>query len=155
MNPEQVVNWINNEVMRNTVYHNHKENMAWVATALFVTGSIKIGNVLSSITKCCDRIIASVLFFGFAMCAVWFICWQFKNRFVAKRKVEGLLRTIPFLPTLEERQWVINSEWLLPRFVVRNIRKESRLRQIFHSSEWASYGVILISIIAFYIFILG
>ncbi len=87
-----IINWLNNEVMRLQVYHNHKETMAWVATALYVSGAFTLGwYFIDKDINCCQRyivIIAGVVITGLAY---WFVCWQFSNRRDAASKVRRLI----------------------------------------------------------------
>jgi len=40
----EYIHWLQNEIEVQTVYHNHKETMAWVATALYIPSIIVAGN---------------------------------------------------------------------------------------------------------------
>jgi len=120
MNTEQVINWLTSEAMRNTTYHNHKENMAWVATALYLTGSIAGGFTLNNT----NDYLAIILFILISFGAFFFVNWQFCKRWLAAAKVEALIRTIAsFGQTApKDLDWTIDDDNKLPKFVVKNIQ---------------------------------
>jgi hypothetical protein len=85
------ISFLNSEIMRNQVYHNHKENMAWVATALYVSGSFILGLQLQGIVCGWQKAIAIVIASVITGLAVYFVCWQFKNRRIAASRVKRLI----------------------------------------------------------------
>jgi len=84
------MNFINSELMRNAVYHNHKENMAWVATALYISGAFILGFNLDcaidwqKATTIFGAIVITLLTF-------LFVDWQFDKRSIAVSRGKRLL----------------------------------------------------------------
>jgi uncharacterized membrane protein len=70
-------------------YHNHKENMAWVATAFYVGGIAYIVNALRRLTcnDCSWRTTFTALVILAGVLALLFVCWQFKRRQEATKRV--------------------------------------------------------------------
>jgi hypothetical protein len=109
----KVASFITSQIAYKTAYHNHKENMAWVATALYVP-SIIVGS-----QACCkihfhgchwiitELIITVVMLL--AACLIFkFVCTQFRLRWNAADDVEGLRRAHAYLCTVTK---VSSAEW--------------------------------------------
>ena len=91
---DNTISWLNNEIMRTTVYHNHKENMAWVATALYISGAITLGSYINGSCSFGDKTAVLLVALVVTTCAGAFIKWQFKKRRVAAHRVRGLIKSI-------------------------------------------------------------
>jgi len=70
-------------------YHNHKENMAWVATAFYVGGIAYIVNALRrfACNDCSWRTTFTALVILAGVLAILFVHWQFKRRQEAADRV--------------------------------------------------------------------
>ncbi len=77
MNKDSIINWINNEIMRNQVYHDHKETMMWVATAFHVSGVITLGFLLRENGDCVVKITATTFAVVATVLMMIFVHWQF------------------------------------------------------------------------------
>lgn len=145
---DNVINWINNEIMRNQVYHNHKENMAWVATAFYITGAIILGIHLNN---CDNKLIASIVALVVTGLAMWFVCWQFGKRQVAARRVKGLIKTAISLckkdyPNLK---WYVKERYLYPIFINDNIDSEHKQKDDLWVSKIISLSAMVTAFIIF------
>jgi hypothetical protein len=89
----ETLNWINNETMRNQEYHNHKENMSWVATVLYTSSAFLLGSQLKGVEswKLALGIIMWVVVTGLAY---FFVYWQFKHRKIAAERVRSLIEIV-------------------------------------------------------------
>jgi len=85
------MSFITSELMRTQVYHNHKENMAWVATALYISGMLIIGLRLNGISLCYQKVLIIVAALAITGLAFWFVCWQFGNRKRADSRARCLI----------------------------------------------------------------
>ena len=93
MNNQEILDWISNETMRNQVYHDHKENMAWVATALYISGAFILGWQFRDINACWQKAIVIIIAVIITGLVYWFVCWQFNNRGLAASRVKKLIET--------------------------------------------------------------
>ena len=151
------ISWLNDETMRNTVYHNHKENMAWVATALYLTGAFTLGWHLKDIADSCEKTIASLAALSITGLAVWFVCWQFKKRRFASYRCRGLIQATVDLckEDYKELDWVVQNNHLYPNFISKYISSYSEQAAKAKEDQWKSEAISLLAIgIAFIIFII-
>jgi hypothetical protein len=163
MNTDQIINWLNIEATRIQNYHDHKENMAWVATVLYITGAITTAFYFNTITVSTDKIIAIILLMFVSIGAVSFVNWQFRNRWKAAIKVECLIRTTAKLLKNPEKQipedkWEIDDDLILPAFVLESMDSTRKRRigiGIYFFSEIISYAIMLVAAIVFIILIIG
>ena len=89
-------NWIQSEITRLSSYHDHKETMAWVATALYVpliaSAGIYLGPLILSNTI---KQIAFTVGALFLTIFIWmFINMQFTYRWYTAGKVKGAMRAL-------------------------------------------------------------
>ena len=84
------INLLNNEITRNQAYHDHKETMAWVATAFYISGMFILGWQLD-INNCWQKVIAIVVAVIITSFAYWFVIWLFNNRRIAASRVKELI----------------------------------------------------------------
>jgi len=90
-NVERHLTWINTEILKYNSYHDHKETMAWLATAFYVTGAITLGVLLSNFQVCVRIFIAVGI--AFAAYLFWFfVNMQFRNRWLASDFQLGLMK---------------------------------------------------------------
>ena len=85
-----VIDWLSNEAMLRQVYHDHKENMAWVATVLYLTAAISVGFMIRTHIASYSKALVIILFLIVTICAAGFIYWQFSKRLRAAQTVEAL-----------------------------------------------------------------
>lgn len=106
------MSFVNSEIMRNQVYHNHKENMAWVATSLYISGALIFGWNLNDIVFCCQKAIVIIVALSITGLAFCFVCWQFNNRKIAASRVKELIDTAKKLCPQDgnnELEWYFKS----------------------------------------------
>lgn len=119
---DNVINWINNEIMRNQIYHDHKESMIWASFSLYLSGAVALilwlNNTNANLNKC--GLITGIIIA--TATAVIYIFWQWFNRELAGGKVEGLTHTITVLhqsqSMLGNLDWTFDEDSKLPRFVL-------------------------------------
>jgi hypothetical protein len=129
MDTNQIIQWLTSETNRNSDYHNHKETMAWLATALYLTGIITAGLSLNQLHGIVWKIIATIIFGIVTLITIWFINWQFKNRDIARLKVKYLIKTAlkllePAYPELWQKDF--DDHWLLPNYILNKIPESDR-----------------------------
>lgn len=64
--------WLASMINNRQSYHNHKETMAWVITALYVPGIVYLGYIESQIRRGAWEVLVGVLIF-----LAWFCVWKF------------------------------------------------------------------------------
>lgn len=144
-----LITWLNNEIIRNQHYHNHKETMAWLATVLYLTGTITLSSKINGLSSC-DKTLAIILFILTSVGAYSFISWQFDNRWKAARKIAALIHTYTLLEANPKQtiDLTFNKDHALPEFVVKNLPDENLLTDRAFS-EFTSYGIMLLALIWF------
>lgn len=124
--------WLSREIDRNATYHNHKETMAWTATAFYIPGIIVLGHYAGRIAVYWWQYrIFDVLFLIALFLVALFISMQFRNRWLAARRVEGLIRALTRLSggwVPLEKDWVIESKKLYPIFIEQEIPDKGQLK---------------------------
>ena len=159
MNRAEMVSWLNNEVMRNQVYHNHKENMAWGATALYVTGAIALGATLGSAkvlgSEGCNRLVVLILAVVASVIAVFFVQWQFNQRRKASCMVDKLMIYLTRLHGKDhdrpEECWRVKSGEVYPDFILEMTPsgRAGRFDDKWWQSELPSYAIMALALHAF------
>ena len=88
------IEWLRQEIDYYGRYHDHKETMAWAATAFYIVGILTLSSYLGSITHGDWRILPAIFtaLSGFLMFR--FIYWQFRRRWVASVKVYRYKQTL-------------------------------------------------------------
>ena len=145
MNTEQVVNWLTNETMRNTAYHNHKESMAWAATAFYISGILTMAFLSKDTSECVVKVLATTFTVVVLIGIYCFTIMQFNNRWVAAGRVEGLIRTIGDIAKGDEPSnmvWVREEGKLYPKCVEDRIPAITRFNSSRMLVEIPSYAVI-------------
>lgn len=81
--------WINTEIDKNETYHNHKETMAWTATAVWLTAS---GYLYVNIPTWLwgERVLFSLVYTIMAGLTIWFASTQFDWRWKAADRTTAL-----------------------------------------------------------------
>ncbi|MEL7562034.1 hypothetical protein [Dehalogenimonas sp. 4OHTPN] len=130
-NPHQVLNdryiqWFQSEIESQTAYHNHKETMSWVVTALYIPSILVAGNYigehnLSFLRNPCCFILALLL-------ASVFVTMQFRSRHVSAKTIAALMELVNEIESgqlnlndADSRQFVTIKFW--PKFVDDRIHK--------------------------------
>jgi len=93
--------WVLHERECQGTYHNHKETMAWVATALYIPGVMALGYYASRIDGWFQSFPLWVPFIVLAVLVSLFVEIQFRNRWKAAETVAGLIRVAGQLLTGE------------------------------------------------------
>lgn len=132
MNVETIINWMNNETMRSSVYHDHKENMMWAGFALYLSGftalAVWLNGENTQISYKGWWYTGTAVITAFT---IFFLWWQFYNREIAGNKVEGLIRVTNEL--LQEKfnfswdAWYFNKRLKLPKFIADNVPNHLRI----------------------------
>jgi len=81
--------WLQHRIDYNGNYHNHKETMAWLATALYLTGIMVIAFEARPIADECwvNKILFSLFFVVSGLFILCFVKWQFDRRWTAHERV--------------------------------------------------------------------
>jgi hypothetical protein len=87
------LNWLNHEHQIYENYHNHKEMMAWIATAFYAPSIITIGFVVSKVSLLADILLTAGLVIA-AYIVLVFINMQFRKRWFASDATAVLMRLI-------------------------------------------------------------
>ena len=155
MNMDNVINWISNETMRNTVYHNHKENMAWVATALYISGAITLGLYINGSCSFGDKTAVLLVALVVTACAGAFIKWQFDKRRLAAYRVSGLIRAAIDLCRDGSLGWRLKERYRYTYFISKHICSDKPAIEDQWKSETLSYATMGIAFNVFFFLILN
>jgi len=86
---ERSIEWTLSETHKWQNYHDHKERMAWTATAFFVTGIVTVGFILTN-APIVARILVTIGILLVGYMILIFINMQFRMRWRASDNIEGL-----------------------------------------------------------------
>jgi hypothetical protein len=91
--------WLNSRISAETAYHNHKETMAWVATALYLPTIVGLGYWISTCNPSWQiKLVLSILILvGFIVFLCLFINVQLAERWKAAARNEMLTNEIKSL----------------------------------------------------------
>ena len=156
---EKYLSWIIPQIQYYGTYHNHKETMAWVATAFYIPGIITLGYYVPDVPTCW-LLLPIFLLFSILTTLTWcFVMMQFRNRWEAHFIVVGLMRVAANLcekkesrPDGEEYKITCGERW--PIFIAREIevakrQKANTVDSDKMSTERVSYiAIILATLIA-------
>ena len=154
--------WIIHERECQGTYHNHKETMAWAATAFYIPGIIALGYNASLIGKLCQYLPLYTPFIVLCILVLIFVGIQFCNRWKAAETVAGLIRVAAQLLngelSLNDSNVKIedNKHKRWPKFVedaIENTKKAEANR--LKKDKWATMGASYIAIILATTFALG
>lgn len=93
---DKYADWLKHQMDYYGRYHNHKETMAWVATAFYLAGIMYLAFRVHSIVHltCPGKTLYSLLFFVSGYLVFCFVNWQFKMRWNAYERVGSLTRDL-------------------------------------------------------------
>ncbi len=131
------LDWIDSELQHFSSYHDHKERMAWIATALYVPAVIVFGQAASD--EICGgawRWVLTALLVGACSYVLMFLSMQFNRRWVAADVSKGLRRArecVISSPTcVEDNQLTpvedFDVEW--PHFITAQVEAARTPRQL-------------------------
>ena len=105
-------------------YHHHKENMAWVATALYVAGMIGLCSYASKATlEWYDSLIITILLLIICYISVLFVYYQLKNKAIAADMVAAcsilIFQLVGSQIEIGEEDIAIPENELFPAFLER------------------------------------
>ena len=140
--------WLIQETLRNQTYHNHKETMAWTATAFYVSGIIALGYNIPRMGECWLLLLVSLLLVGAGHLVGFFVRFQFRNRWIAADRVAGIIRALGKLyKDGQQPDMEVENGKLYPKFVEEEISKAKDLAEKRWQVEWISYAAITLSTI--------
>lgn len=144
--------WLISEIGVQSNYHNHKETMAWVATAFYIPGIIVLGYQAPVVSAFWQCFVATLLFFGAACLVLIFVRTQFRLRQQAADIVMALMRLVnkfckdaAFKPTETD---IAEEARFWPKFVqdeIDSVRGEGRPPTVTLSTDWVSYAAIVLA----------
>lgn len=156
MNEDKLIDWLNSETIRNQIYHDHKENMAWVATAIYITGMIALGIQFNYIVDFNDKLIALILAVIATVSSLWFVYWQFDRRRIAHQRIKGLIQTVIHLSKKHfDLDWTVENEHLYPTFIQQYIKIKHRMKDDPWQSAIISLSAMLVALTIFSVLIIG
>lgn len=164
-NIQKNLEWVISEIQKWTNYHDHKETMAWAATAFYMTSIVTFGFVLFN-AQTIAKVLATIgiLTVGYL---VWiFVNMQFNMRWIAEDYQKGLMKFVAYLCSKEaelpERLEYYNKEDKFPKYIWNYIaeaktcrnKKREAVKQLLSlnsklDSRWKtelpSYGFIILA----------
>jgi hypothetical protein len=96
-NDTEYRNWLMHEMNYFGRYHDHKETMAWLATAFYITGVISVAFASRSVVvdgHCIRQTISCIFIVIAAVLALGFIGWQFQKRYMAANNVLNIYKKL-------------------------------------------------------------
>ena len=87
------IHWLTSEIHSITIYHNHKENMAWLATVLYIGGA-PTSALYTSPSAPLQRWVLVVLVLILTVMIGLFVRTQFRNRAIASDIINALMITL-------------------------------------------------------------
>ena len=96
---DRYLTWLDSEITTERNYHNHKETMAWVATALYVPGIIALGYLIDIKFKdvtitCWQYLLLFLIFASLASLVFIFVYRQFKLRSRSADEVNAFIELL-------------------------------------------------------------
>lgn len=157
-NRDRYLNWVLTQIQYYGTYHNHKETMAWVATALYIPSIITLSVLSSKLASCWFFLVNLITIIIFAIIVVCFIHRQFRNRWIAHYYSVGFMLTASKLCKDKNypntKDCITEEKDRFPKFIQNNIneaedKKENNLVEDKRDMEWISYtAVILATLVA-------
>ncbi|MFA5064460.1 MAG: hypothetical protein WC566_03240 [Dehalococcoidia bacterium] len=88
------IEWVNNRISRDITYHNHKETMAWLATAFYIPSIMWLGyNIGDAGLSCAIRLVITIIIlFAFIILLCCFIYTQLTERWRAAERIQMLTK---------------------------------------------------------------
>jgi hypothetical protein len=99
---EHYIEWMTSEIQVINTYHDHKEKMAWTATAFYVPATVILGYTAADHLDDIAKLVLSVLIVVASVMTTMFVNMQFRMRWVAADMEKGLKRIKGKLCQLEE-----------------------------------------------------
>lgn len=99
---ERYIEWVTSEIQIINTYHDHKEKMAWTATAFYVPAIIILGYAVPAHLSCIAKWVLTGLIWITLIMTIMFVSMQFRMRWVAADIEVGLKRINGKLCHLEE-----------------------------------------------------
>jgi len=109
---ERHLEWMTSEIETTSTYHDHKEKMAWTATAFYVPATVILGYTAADHLDDIAKLVMSVLIVVASVMATIFVNMQFKMRWIAADREKGLRRVKGKLCQLEEMSSSFNLSLL-------------------------------------------
>ena len=131
-NKIEYAKWLMFQIDHNGRYHNHKETMAWVITALYIPGIITIGYLSRGLWYPTGQVIISILLLILGYLVFVFMKMQFDMRWYAADVVAVLMRRLAKLNSGDEPpsgdEWEIDEEdkYRRPKFMKCDMDKEEK-----------------------------
>jgi hypothetical protein len=150
---ERYLNWLTAQIGFNYEYHNHKETMAWVATAFYVPAIIALTLHMPNASTFWEIFCTVALFVFLAFLISAFVFTQFWLRSRASDEIIALQRIVNNLcknTEYEPKDFEMPREQNWPLFVQNEInlaRGKGRLMFTKWSTDGITYLVIAISTI--------
>ena len=88
------IEWLRQEIDYYGRYHDHKETMAWAATAFYIVGILTLASYLGSVAHGYWRILPAIFVALSGFLIFRFIYWQFRKRWIASVKVYRYKQTL-------------------------------------------------------------
>lgn len=109
---QQYIDWLKHSIDYYGRYHDHKETMAWVATAFYIAGIVGLAYYLRRL-EACPWIVVAGVFIAFAGFLIFFfVNWQFKRRWNAHAKVATYKEKLSNAVFCHERAY--QEPWVKP-----------------------------------------
>ena len=99
---ERYIEWMTSEIETISTYHDHKEKMAWTATAFYVPATVILGYTAADHLDDIAKLVLSVLIVVTSVMTTMFVNMQFRMRWIAADTENGLKRIKGKLCQLQE-----------------------------------------------------
>lgn len=148
MTDREKVHRMSAEISSNILYHNHKETMAWAATAFYITGIVGLGLATRHINTCVLRSIVTSFIVLAAFLVYCFLHMQFKNRWEAVGYAEAFENAIidwsaGEIPNKKEQEdWTVKKGDIYPKYIQSRIPSSRR----FDADRWFTQTVSYVAI---------
>ena len=91
------MSWLEGEIGNFISYHNHKETMAWAATAFYLPAVIIVGFEASTVLSLFWKFLLIIGLIIICFISLMFVNMQFESRWRAANKLEGMRRSMSLL----------------------------------------------------------
>jgi len=155
--------WFNTEIGAMTIYHGHKENMSWVATALSIPGFIGLGIYMANNHYMGSECLKWALFGVTVLMAIVvmaFVIKQFILRNIAAKRGKAFRELIQYVLTSDPRidkwdhQVSKETDEIYPKFVtdtMKNMEGAARSKITWVCSDLVCYlGIAFSAVFACY-----
>ncbi len=83
-----LLQWLVSEIKRSSDYHDHKENMAWVSTVFYMSGTLFLARLDIDLIRY-GKILVFILIIVLYLLMLGFLSFQFRNRRIAAKRVQN------------------------------------------------------------------